>query len=168
MARKTSNLRQPWPLQFTNVKSIRESVLGKQRVKLVVFFFLFQAIWKWTYFFFSSFSFDKNNIIIQYTLTTTVFIRTISAVFFTVTEKSTFDTITVSTSQRTIWTQWFIGVQKRLYFALFVLKFAVFHSIFPVTSLLFNVKVKTSWTTNGLKTLFWWKFNEKRNTLFFF
>lgn len=86
-------------------------------------------------------------------LTTTVFIGTIDTIFFAVTEKTTVDTVFVSARQLSIGAQWLCCYQKWYGFALFVLGLTVFHCLFPVTCLFFNVEKKTSWTTNGLKTL---------------
>lgn len=55
--------------------------------------------------------------------------------------------------QNTYRTYWLISEQKWFDFAFLVLEFAIFHSIFPVASLFFNVKIQTCWTTNGLQTL---------------
>lgn len=86
-------------------------------------------------------------------LTTSVFIRSVSAIFFAVTEQATFNTLTITTSQRVLWAKRFIGVQKWLNLAFLVLGLAVPDSFLPVTSLFLNIEVQTGWTTDSLKTL---------------
>lgn len=74
-------------------------------------------------------------------LTTRVLIRTIITIFFSVTEQTTFNTSTISTSKETILTKWLISNQQWLYFTFLVLAFAVLDGIFPITSLFLNIKI---------------------------
>lgn len=93
------------------------------------------------------------------TLTATVFIGTIIAIGFTVTEKTALLTITTTACQLTLITERCFGVQFWLDFTLFALELAIFHRIFPITCLLLNIEEKTSRATNCLKTLvFFFKF----------
>lgn len=98
----------------------------------------------------------------QKKLTTWIFIWSISTILLSITEETTFDTVSITTSQETVLTQRFISDQKWLHLSLLVLQFAVFHSAFPITGLLFDIKIQTSWTTNRLKTLkrSWQKWSE--------
>lgn len=48
--------------------------------------------------------------IIRKTLTASIFVRTIGAVFFAVTEETSFDTVAITAGQETILAEGFIGV----------------------------------------------------------
>lgn len=89
----------------------------------------------------------------SFTLTAWVLIGSVVTILFAITEQSTLNTIAITACEKTVLTQWLICYEKWLHFSFFILEFAVFDSVFPIACLLFNIKIKTSWTTNGLKTL---------------
>lgn len=86
-------------------------------------------------------------------LTTGVFIRSIRTVLFSITEQSSFDTVTITTGKETVLTKRLISEQQRLYFPFLVLQLAVFDGVLPITSLLVDVEVQPCGTPDGLQSL---------------
>lgn len=82
--------------------------------------------------------------------TTWVLIGTVCAVLLAVTEKTSLNTISITTRQEAILAKWLVCDKKWLHFTLFVFGFAVFNSVFPIACLFFDIKKQTGWTTNGL------------------
>lgn len=72
-------------------------------------------------------------------LTTSIFIGSIIAVLFTVTEEPTLNAIAITTSEIPVLAERFIGYQQRLHFALLVLELAVLNGFLPIARLLLNV-----------------------------
>lgn len=54
-------------------------------------------------------------------LTTWIFVRSICAVFFAVTEETSLNTVSITASQESILTKWLIGDQQGLHFTLLIL-----------------------------------------------
>ena len=87
-------------------------------------------------------------------LTTDVLIRTIITFLHSVTEEPLGNTGAVSARQLVgVLTERLVRYQQRLYLFLFCLFITIFHSPLPITGLLFEIKSKTWWTSDGLETL---------------
>lgn len=86
-------------------------------------------------------------------LTTSVFVGPIGAVLLPVTEQPSLYTISITTGEEPILAERLIRKQQRLHLPLLVLQLAILHRILPIASLLVNVEVQSSRTTDRLKTL---------------
>lgn len=86
-------------------------------------------------------------------LTTSVFVGPIRTILLSVTEQPPLYTISITTSEESILTQRLIRKQQRLHLPLLVLQLAILHGILPIASLLIDIEVQTSGTTDRLKPL---------------
>ncbi|KYN23456.1 hypothetical protein ALC57_04330, partial [Trachymyrmex cornetzi] len=85
-------------------------------------------------------------------LTANVFIRAVSAVFFSVTEETSLDTGSVTAREQAVLTERFLSVNHGFGLPLFVLQLAVVDGILPVAGLLIDVEVQTSRASYCLQT----------------
>lgn len=90
---------------------------------------------------------------ITISLTTRILVWSITAIFLPVTEQAALDAVSVTAGEEAVLAQRLIRDQQRLHLTLLIFGLAIFHSIFPVASLLFDIKIQTGWTANGLQTL---------------
>ena len=86
-------------------------------------------------------------------LTARVLVGTIVTVLLSVTEETALDTVAVTAGEVVLLTDGLVGEKKGLDLLLLGLEVAVLDGPLPVTGLLANVEVQTSWTTDGLEAL---------------
>lgn len=86
-------------------------------------------------------------------ITASVLVGAIVTVLVAITEKATLDAVAVTASQVVLLADGLVGDEQGLYLLLPGLEIAVLDRIFPVASLLLNIKSQTGRTTDGLETL---------------